>query len=98
MRHGYTVFSSFLIDNFAHRAAVRKALAQDTEWQDRLSAILPLVYKQDMEIAYQVPWCQLGTSPKPGELWYFSNMQLGGGVSFGKSAKQCFEGKAEEDD
>lgn len=55
-------------DNFAHRAAVRKAVINDKEWQEKLAAILPLLDKQHMEIAYMVPWCELGTPPKEGQL------------------------------
>ncbi|KAJ6669488.1 hypothetical protein lerEdw1_000036, partial [Lerista edwardsae] len=85
-------FHIWKFDNFNHRAGVRKALAQDTEWQDRLSAILPLVYKQEMEIAYLVPWCQLGTPPKPGvyELVTYQ-MKPGGPALWGQSFRAVIE-------
>uniref|UniRef100_A0A8V0YUF7 Nipsnap homolog 3A n=1 Tax=Gallus gallus TaxID=9031 RepID=A0A8V0YUF7_CHICK len=54
-------------DNFAHRTAVRHALANDKEWQGKfISPVLPLIEKQHNEVAYLVPWCQLGKPPKEG--------------------------------
>lgn len=48
-------------------------MTTDKEWQEKLSEILLLVDKQHMEIAYLVPWCQLGKPPKQGELADCSN-------------------------
>ncbi|NXU50296.1 NPS3A protein, partial [Turnix velox] len=54
-------------ENFAHRTAVRQALANDSDWQGKfISAAVPLMEKQHNEIAYLVPWCQLGKPPKEG--------------------------------
>ncbi|XP_021116854.1 protein NipSnap homolog 3A isoform X5 [Heterocephalus glaber] len=47
-------------DNFAHRTAVRKALAKDKEWQEQfLIPNLVLIDKQESEITYLVPWCKI---------------------------------------
>lgn len=62
--------NTFLLfsDSFAQRAAVRAALAKDQEWQEKyMSHMLPLLHKQKNEIAYLVPWCELGSPPKDGE-------------------------------
>ncbi|NXX05712.1 NPS3A protein, partial [Larus smithsonianus] len=54
-------------ENFAQRTAVRHALANDNDWQGKfISAALPLMEKQHNEVAYLVPWCQLGKPPKEG--------------------------------
>ncbi|XP_030322568.1 protein NipSnap homolog 3A isoform X2 [Calypte anna] len=54
-------------DNFAHRTSVRHALANDKDWQEKfLSKALPLIEVQHNEVAYLVPWCQLGKPPKEG--------------------------------
>uniref|UniRef100_A0A8D0E6E4 NIPSNAP domain-containing protein n=1 Tax=Salvator merianae TaxID=96440 RepID=A0A8D0E6E4_SALMN len=85
-------------DNFAHRAAVRKALAGDKEWQETLSAALPLLDKQHMEIAYLVPWCQLGNPPKQGvyELVTYQ-MKPGGPALWGKSFKATIDAHISKD-
>lgn len=60
-------FFPFLTDNFAHRAAVRKAIANDKEWQEKfISPVLPFLEKQYNEIVYLVPWCELGKPPQEG--------------------------------
>lgn len=60
--------SFLLIDNFAHRTKVRKALAKDKEWQEQfLIQNLALIDKQENEIAYLVPWCKLEKPPKEGK-------------------------------
>ncbi|NXR07828.1 NPS3A protein, partial [Semnornis frantzii] len=54
-------------DSFAHRTAVRHALANDKDWQGKfISSALPLIEKQHNEVAYMVPWCELGKPPKEG--------------------------------
>ncbi|XP_065512782.1 protein NipSnap homolog 3A isoform X2 [Caloenas nicobarica] len=64
-------------DNFAHRAAVRRALANDKAWQETLlSRFLPLVEKQHNEVAYLVPWCQLGKPPKEGGIYEWVTFQV----------------------
>ncbi|XP_054842964.1 protein NipSnap homolog 3B-like isoform X2 [Eublepharis macularius] len=79
-------------DNFAHRAAVRKALAKDKEWQETLSAILPLLKTQDMEIAYLVPWCELGTPPKEGVYELITYQQKPGGPAlWGRAFKAAID-------
>lgn len=56
------------IDNYAHRTAVRKALAQHKEWQEQfLIPNLALMEKQESEITYLVPWCKLEKPPKEGK-------------------------------
>lgn len=66
-------FFSFLTDSFAHRTTVRHALANDKDWQGKfISAALPLMEKQHNEVAYLVPWCQLGKPPKEGGELIFS--------------------------
>lgn len=58
-----------LIESFAQRAAVRTALTKDQEWQEKyISHMLPLLDKQENEITYLVPWCELGSSEKDGTL------------------------------
>ncbi|NXH80597.1 NPS3A protein, partial [Edolisoma coerulescens] len=53
--------------NFAHRTGVRHALANDKDRQGKLiSVVLPMIEKQHNEVAYLVPWCQLGKPPKEG--------------------------------
>ncbi|XP_073907443.1 protein NipSnap homolog 3A-like isoform X3 [Castor canadensis] len=60
-----TVFHIWKYDNFAHRAAVRKALAKDKVWQEQfLIPNLALIDKQESEIAYLVPWCKIEKPPK----------------------------------
>uniref|UniRef100_A0A8C8VW09 Nipsnap homolog 3B n=1 Tax=Peromyscus maniculatus bairdii TaxID=230844 RepID=A0A8C8VW09_PERMB len=66
------VFHIWKYDNFAHRTAVRKALANDKEWQERfLIPNLAFIDKQEVEITYLVPWCKIGTPPKEVHvLWW----------------------------
>ncbi|XP_048194355.1 protein NipSnap homolog 3A-like [Perognathus longimembris pacificus] len=70
-----TVFHIWKYDNFAHRTAVRKALAEDKNWQEQfLLPNLPLIDKQESEITYLVPWCKLGKPPKEVHvLWWNEN-------------------------
>ncbi|XP_061489201.1 protein NipSnap homolog 3B-like isoform X1 [Rhineura floridana] len=91
-------FHIWKYDNFAHRAAVRKAVVGDKEWQENLSAILPLLNKQHMEIAYLVPWCKLGTPPKPG-VYELVTYQLkpGGPALWGKSFKAAIDAHVSKD-
>ncbi|KAM7025229.1 protein NipSnap homolog 3A [Acridotheres tristis] len=82
------VFHIWKYDNFAHRTAVRHALANDKEWQGKLiSVILPLVEKQHNEVAYLVPWCQLGKPPKEGGVyeWVTFQMKPGGPALWGEA-------------
>ncbi|XP_074389502.1 protein NipSnap homolog 3A isoform X2 [Zonotrichia albicollis] len=75
-------------DNFAHRTAVRHALANDKDWQGKfISAALPLVEKQHNEVAYLVPWCQLGKPPKEGGVyeWVTFQMKPGGPALWGEA-------------
>ncbi|XP_036033116.1 protein NipSnap homolog 3B-like isoform X2 [Onychomys torridus] len=69
------VFHIWKYDNFAHRAAVSKALASDPEWQERfLIPNLASIDKQESEIVYLVPWCKMGTPPKEVHvLWWNEN-------------------------
>ncbi|XP_069861996.1 protein NipSnap homolog 3A-like isoform X1 [Dipodomys merriami] len=86
-----TVFHIWKYDNFAHRTAVRKALAQDKEWQEQfLLPSLPLIDKQTSEITYLVPWCKLGKPPKQGvyELITFQ-MKPGGPALWGHSFQRA---------
>ncbi|XP_061310986.1 protein NipSnap homolog 3A [Pezoporus flaviventris] len=73
-------------DNFAHRAVVRHALANDKDWQGKfISPALPLIEKQYNEVAYLVPWCQLGKPPKEGGVyeWVTFQMKPGGPALWG---------------
>uniref|UniRef100_A0A8D0H0T3 NIPSNAP domain-containing protein n=1 Tax=Sphenodon punctatus TaxID=8508 RepID=A0A8D0H0T3_SPHPU len=67
-----TPLSLFIVDSFAHRSAVRTALANDKEWQEKyLSPMLTCLDKQENEIAYLVPWCELGNPTKEvNVLWW----------------------------
>ncbi|XP_041513759.1 protein NipSnap homolog 3B-like isoform X2 [Microtus oregoni] len=69
------VFHIWKYDNFAHRAAVGKALANDTEWQERfLIPNLASIDKQESEITYLVPWCKIGSPPEEVHaLWWSQN-------------------------
>ncbi|XP_069820410.1 protein NipSnap homolog 3A [Dendropsophus ebraccatus] len=61
------VFHIWKYDSFAHRVAVRAKLAQDKLWQENfLAKALPMMDKQDNEIAYLVPWCKLQRPEKEG--------------------------------
>ncbi|MBZ3882933.1 Protein NipSnap-like protein 3A [Sciurus carolinensis] len=86
---GITVFL-YAADNFAHRTAVRKALAEDKEWQEQfLIPNLALIDKQESEITYLVPWCKLEKPPKEGvyELATFQ-MKPGGPALWGDAFKR----------
>ncbi|XP_026536395.1 protein NipSnap homolog 3B-like [Notechis scutatus] len=85
-------FHIWKYDNFAHRAAVRKAVVNDKEWQEKLAGILPLLDKQHMEIAYMAPWCELGTPPKEG-VYELVTYQLkpGGPALWGNSFKAAID-------
>ncbi|XP_029861420.1 protein NipSnap homolog 3A isoform X1 [Aquila chrysaetos chrysaetos] len=75
-------------DNFAHRTAVRHALANDKDWQGKfISPALPLIEKQHNEVAYLVPWCQLGKPPKEGGVyeWVTFQMKPGGPALWGEA-------------
>ncbi|XP_073907444.1 protein NipSnap homolog 3A-like isoform X4 [Castor canadensis] len=72
-----TVFHIWKYDNFAHRAAVRKALAKDKVWQEQfLIPNLALIDKQESEIAYLVPWCKIEKPPKNAFGWHRSRDSL----------------------
>nr|XP_028568584.1 protein NipSnap homolog 3B-like [Podarcis muralis] len=82
-------FHIWKYESFAQRSAVRTALAKDKEWQEKyMSRMLPLLDKQDNEIVYLVPWCELGSPPKDGvyELVTFQ-MKPGGPAVWGQSFK-----------
>ncbi|XP_053159646.1 protein NipSnap homolog 3A isoform X2 [Hemicordylus capensis] len=83
------VFHIWKYDSFAERTAVRKALGKDQEWQEKyMSRILPMLEKQENEITYLVPWCELGSPPKDGvyELVTFQ-MKPGGPAVWGQTFK-----------
>lgn len=83
------VFHIWKYGSFAERAAVRAALGQDREWQEKyMSQMLPLLDKQDNEVTYLVPWCELGRPEKDGvyELVTFQ-MKPGGPAVWGQSFK-----------
>lgn len=53
--------------SFAERTAVRAKLAQDKDFMEKyISKALPMIEKQDNEIAYLVPWCKLEKAEKQG--------------------------------
>ncbi|KAI2553412.1 nipsnap homolog 3B [Homo sapiens] len=66
------VFHIWKYDNFAHRAEVRKALANCKEWQEQ--SIIPnlaRIDKQETEITYLIPWSKLEKPPKEVHvLWW----------------------------
>uniref|UniRef100_A0A286X7S3 NIPSNAP domain-containing protein n=1 Tax=Cavia porcellus TaxID=10141 RepID=A0A286X7S3_CAVPO len=66
------VFHIWKYDNFAHRTAVRKALAKDKEWQEQfLLPNLAHIDKQESEITYLVPWCKIEKPEKEVHvLWW----------------------------
>ncbi|XP_023578704.1 protein NipSnap homolog 3A isoform X2 [Octodon degus] len=66
------VFHIWKYDNFAHRTAVRKALAKDKEWQEQfLIPNLAHIDKQESEITYLVPWCKIERPAKEVHvLWW----------------------------
>ncbi|OXB73738.1 UNVERIFIED_CONTAM: hypothetical protein H355_007409 [Colinus virginianus] len=77
-----------LVYNFAHRSAVRHALTNDKEWQRQfISPALPLIEKQHNEVAYLVPWCQLGKPPREGGVyeWVTFQMKPGGPALWGEA-------------
>ncbi|KAM5299824.1 protein NipSnap homolog 3A isoform 2-T2 [Ctenodactylus gundi] len=84
------VFHIWKYDNFAHRTAVRKALAEDKEWQEQfLIPNLSLIDSQENEITYLVPWCKIENPPKEGvyELATFQ-MKPGGPALWGDAFKR----------
>ncbi|KFO19050.1 Protein NipSnap like protein 3A [Fukomys damarensis] len=85
------VFHIWKYDNFAHRTAVRKALAKDKEWQEQfLIPNLALIDKQESEITYLVPWCKIERPAKEGiyELATFQ-MKPGGPALWGNAFKRA---------
>ncbi|GAB1288514.1 Nipsnap homolog 3A [Apodemus speciosus] len=93
-----TVFHIWKYDNYAHRAAVYKALAKDKEWQERfLIPNLPFIDKQESEITYLVPWCKIGTPPKEGvyELATFL-MRPGGPALWGDAFERAVSAHANQ--
>ncbi|XP_074850711.1 protein NipSnap homolog 3A isoform X1 [Carettochelys insculpta] len=75
-------------DNFAHRAEVRRAVANDKEWQEKfISPVLPFLTKQNNEIVYLVPWCEIGKPPKEGGVYEMVTFQMkpGGPALWGQS-------------
>ncbi|XP_036033115.1 protein NipSnap homolog 3B-like isoform X1 [Onychomys torridus] len=92
------VFHIWKYDNFAHRAAVSKALASDPEWQERfLIPNLASIDKQESEIVYLVPWCKMGTPPKEGfyELATFL-MKPGGPALWGEPFERAVTAHAKQ--
>ncbi|KAL6064124.1 hypothetical protein STEG23_001737 [Scotinomys teguina] len=93
------VFHIWKYDNFAHRTAVCKALANDTEWQERfLMPNLASIDKQESEIVYLVPWCKMGAPPKEGvyELATFL-MKPGGPALWGDAFERAITTHANQD-
>lgn len=91
------VFHIWKYDNFAHRTAVRKALAKDKEWQEQfLISNLAFMDKQEVEITYLVPWCKIRTPPKEGvyELATFQ-MKPGGPALWGDAFKRAINAHVE---
>lgn len=81
------VFHIWKYDDYTHRATVRAALGQDKEWQEKyMTKMLPLLDKQENEITYLVPWCQLMKPEKEGvyEIITFQ-MKPGGPAAWGKA-------------
>ncbi|XP_073398788.1 protein NipSnap homolog 3A isoform X1 [Dendrobates tinctorius] len=74
-------------DSFAHRSAVRSKLAQDKAWKENyISKALPMMDKQDNEVAYLVPWCKLQKPEKEGVYEMVSfQFKPGGPAVWGKS-------------
>ncbi|KAM8960541.1 protein NipSnap homolog 3A-like [Pelodytes ibericus] len=61
------VFHIWKYDSFAQRIAVRAKLSQDKDFTEKyIAKALPMMEKQDNEIAYLVPWCKLQKSEKAG--------------------------------
>ncbi|XP_073508334.1 protein NipSnap homolog 3A-like isoform X1 [Phyllobates terribilis] len=81
------VFHIWKYDSFAHRSAVRSKLAQDKAWKENyISKALPMMDKQDNEIAYLVPWCKLQKPEKEGVYEMVSfQFKPGGPAVWGKS-------------
>ncbi|XP_024785907.2 protein NipSnap homolog 3B [Pan paniscus] len=85
------VFHIWKYDNFAHRAEVRKALANCKEWQEQ--SIIPnlaRIDKQETEITYLIPWSKLEKPPKEGvyELAVFQ-MKPGGPALWGDAFERA---------
>ncbi|XP_077105550.1 protein NipSnap homolog 3A isoform X1 [Ranitomeya variabilis] len=81
------VFHIWKYDSFEHRSAVRSKLAQDKAWKDNyISKALPMMDKQDNEVAYLVPWCKLQKPEKEGVYEMVSfQFKPGGPAVWGKS-------------
>ncbi|ELW64567.1 protein NipSnap homolog 3A [Tupaia chinensis] len=84
------VFHIWKYDNFTHRTKVRKAIADDKEWQQALTPNLAHIDIQENEIAYLVPWCKIEKPPKEGvyELVIFE-MKPGGPAVWGDAFKRA---------
>ncbi|XP_069486943.1 protein NipSnap homolog 3A-like [Ambystoma mexicanum] len=89
------VFHIWTYDSFAHRKRVRSALPQDRNWQDTMSTLLPMLDKMNVEIAYLVPWSQLGKTDEEGvyELVSFQ-MKTGGPALWGEAFKAAITSHA----
>ncbi|XP_018615098.1 protein NipSnap homolog 3B-like [Scleropages formosus] len=85
---GYNqVFHIWKYDSYAHKAAVRAAVASDPQWMEQcISKVLPMLTSQDLEAAYLIPWCKIEKPPKKGvyELVTFQ-MKPGGPAVWGKA-------------
>ncbi|KAG8595375.1 hypothetical protein GDO81_001507 [Engystomops pustulosus] len=81
------VFHIWKYDSFAHRTEVRSKIAIDKLWQgDFISKALPMMDKQDNEIAYLVPWCKLQKPEKEGVYEMVSfQFKPGGPAVWGKA-------------
>ncbi|XP_029460228.1 protein NipSnap homolog 3A-like [Rhinatrema bivittatum] len=76
-------------DSFAHRTEAQRKSLQDQEWQEKMiSKALPMLDKICVEVAYLVPWCQLGKPEKAGmyEMVTFQ-MKQGGPAIWGEAFK-----------
>ncbi|XP_058301571.1 protein NipSnap homolog 3B isoform X1 [Hylobates moloch] len=85
------VFHIWKYDNFAHRAEVRKALANCKEWQEQtIIPNLAHIDKQETEITYLIPWSKLEKPPKEGvyELAVFQ-MKPGGPALWGDAFERA---------
>ncbi|XP_060055050.1 protein NipSnap homolog 3A-like isoform X2 [Erinaceus europaeus] len=91
-------FHIWKYDNFAHRAAIRKALGRDTEWQGKfLIPNLPLIDKQESEITHLLSWCKLEKPPKEGiyEMVIFQ-MKPGGPLLWEEALKKAIHAYASQ--
>ncbi|ERE82445.1 protein NipSnap homolog 3A isoform X1 [Cricetulus griseus] len=93
------VFHIWKYDNFAHRTAVYKALANNKEWQEQFFIPnLTSIDKQETEIVYLVPWCKIGKPPKKGvyELVTFL-MKPGGPALWGDAFERAVNAHENQD-